>query len=270
MRYMWDRFDDYFGPKRASIPVRLAAQALRGPLQRWDRKASSADNVDRLISNSAFIAARVRDAYERDSAVVHPFVNLERFENLRRAPGRNYLMVTAFAPNKRVDIAIEAFNRMKLPLLIVGGGQEQETLKKIAGPTIEFLGALKNDAVADLYSKCRAFIFPGIEDFGITPLEAMAAGAPVIAYGEGGATETVTEKTGILFQPQTADALAEAVTRMERGEAQFNPEDCRARAREYSKARFQRELVAEIRSTWTAAGKDARELDELLKHSWAR
>lgn len=255
MRYIWDRYDEYFGPGRSSLPVRWAARAVRKKLQDWDRRVSQEDRVDLLLANSVFIAEQIRSAYGRDSRVIYPFADLERFR-LPRKPGRNYLMVTAFAPYKRVDLAIEAFNRLKLPLLIIGGGQESDRLKKQAGPTIQFLGSLSNSTVADLYSKCKALVFPGLEDFGITPVEAMAAGAPVIAFGKGGAAETVTEKTGVFFSPQTVEALMEAVMKVEKGEAVFEEVECRRRAAEFSRARFQRGLLDAVAESWVRAGKD--------------
>ena len=137
MRYMWDRYNDYFGPGRSSFPVRTAARALRKKLQNWDRSVSSPERVDLLVANSHFIAQQIENAYQRKAEVIYPFADLERFKAARQA-GKSYLMVTAFAPYKRVDLAIQAFNHLKLPLLIVGGGQDQAPLKKIAGPTIEF------------------------------------------------------------------------------------------------------------------------------------
>lgn len=269
MRYIWDRYDDYFGPGRARLPVRLAGRAVRRPLQRWDRAVSTPERIDRLIGISEFIAQRIRGAYGREADVIYPFADLSRFTAPRK-PGRNYLMVTAFAPYKRVDLAIEAFNRLKLPLLIIGGGQEVDSLKKRAGPTVEFLGPLSNKIIAEMYAKCRAFIFPGMEDFGITPLEAMAAGAPVIAFGQGGVAETVTEKTGIFFPEQTVDSLCEAVLKFERGEVSFREEDCRARAAEFNRERFQREFIALVRQSWVEAGKDPRALEARLAESWAK
>jgi glycosyltransferase involved in cell wall biosynthesis len=268
MRYIWDRYDDYFGPGRASLPVRLAAKAVRGRLQRWDQSVSTPERVDRLIANSHFIAAQIERAYGRESNVVYPFADPARFQ-LQRVLGRNYLMVGAFAPYKRVDLAIEAFNRLELPLLIVGSGQDEERLRKRAGPTVQLLGPLSNAAIADLYSKCRALVFPGLEDFGITPLEAMASGAPVIAFGEGGAAETVTERTGIFFRSQTVEDLMEAVQTLEREPGRFKPEDCRARAAEFSRTRFQRELVEVIRETWRGKGKDPKVLEARLALGWA-
>ncbi|MCM2323991.1 MAG: glycosyltransferase [Oligoflexia bacterium] len=264
MRYIWDRYDDYFGPGRASLPVRLAASAVRGPLQKWDRAVSSPERVDLLISNSRFIADQVRAAYGRESKVIYPFADQSRFLG-KRQPGRNYLMVTAFAPYKRVDLAVEAFNRLKLPLIVVGSGQEGDRLKKKAGETVDFIGHLSNAAIAELYARCKAFVFPGLEDFGITPVEAMAAGAPVIAFGEGGAAETVTSKTGVLFRPQTVEALMDAVMKVEKGEVVFTEEDCRSRAAEFSKQRFQKELVEAVREAWVRAGKDPAQLEERVR-----
>jgi glycosyltransferase involved in cell wall biosynthesis len=256
MRYMWDRFDEYSGPGRASLPVRLAANFLRPKFQAWDRRASQLDRVDALVGNSRYIASQIEANYGRKAEVVYPFANIDRFGSVTRKPGRHYLIVSAFAPYKRIDLAIEAFNEMKLPLMIVGGGQDAERAKKLAGPTIEFLGPLSNASIADLYAKCRAFVFPGKEDFGITPVEAMAAGAPVIAFGEGGAAETVTPETGVFFTPQTKDALIEAVMKLEKGTVQLSAEKCRARAAEFTRERFQRELSGVIHRTWVVRGQD--------------
>jgi glycosyltransferase involved in cell wall biosynthesis len=260
MRYIWDRYEEYFGPGRASIPVRLAARVFRKRLQAWDRRVSQEDRIDQLLANSRFIAQQIRSAYGRESQVIYPFANLKRFE-MERKPGRNYLMVTAFAPYKRVDIAVEAFNRLKLPLLVVGSGQDKDRLRKLAGPTVQFLGALSNSAVTDLYSKCRALIFPGVEDFGITPVEAMAAGAPVIAFEKGGVSETVTERTGVFFTQQTPESLMEAVIKLENGEVSFTETECRKRAAEFSRIRFQKELLGAISDTWVRSGKDRAELN---------
>ncbi|HUP57581.1 MAG TPA: glycosyltransferase, partial [Bdellovibrionota bacterium] len=254
MRYVWDRYDDYFGPGRASLPVRAAAFGVRGFLQRWDRESSSPQRIDAITCNSRFIAGRIREAWGREARVIYPFADLSRFTQPRK-PGRNYVMVGAFAPYKRVDLAIEAFNRLKLPLLIVGSGQDEERARRAAGPTIEFLGSLSNSAIADLFAKGRAFIFPAKEDFGITPVEALAAGLPVIAFGEGGAAETVTPETGLHFRPQTVDALCEAVRKFESGAVEFSEDACRRRAANFTRQRFQHELMETIREVWTKAGK---------------
>lgn len=243
MRYMWDRFDDYFGPQTASLPVRMAARMVRGYLQDWDRRSSAAARVDAVMANSQFIAQQIQAAYGRTSQVVYPFVDLNRFSSPRR-PSNFYLMVGAFAPNKRVDLAIETFNELGLPLKIVGKGQEERRLRRLAGAHVEFLGALSNQHIEQLYSEARAFIFPGVEDFGITPLEAMASGLPVIAYAAAGALETVIHgRTGLLFDSQTIQSLGDAVLKVESGEVTFKEEALRQRAAEFSKARFQMEFM---------------------------
>ncbi len=263
MRYMWDRFMDYFGPGRASRSVRLAARILRPFFQAWDRRVSQADRVDRLIGNSKFIARQIELCYGRKAQVIHPFAELSRFSATRQ-PGSAYLMVGAFAPNKRVDLAIEAFNRLKLPLRIVGEGQDGERLRSLAGPSIEFLGSLSNERIAELYSQSRAFVFPGLEDFGITPVEALAAGLPVIALGQGGALESLDAKTGIFFLEQTVESLMEAVQKFESGAVMIREEDCRARARHFTRERFQSELLEQIRAAWLEAGKPAAKLESII------
>ncbi|OFZ72175.1 MAG: hypothetical protein A3K03_05220 [Bdellovibrionales bacterium RIFOXYD1_FULL_44_7] len=268
MRYMWDRYDDYFGPGRASSLVRLAAKSVRKYLQKWDRGTSTEERIDALVANSSFISGQIKRIYNRESSIIHPFADTSRFTAPRK-PSKTYLIVSAFAPYKRLDIAIDAFNKLKLPLMVVGSGQDLSRLKKKAGPTVDLLGSLSNSAIADLYAKCKALVFPGLEDFGITPVEAMAAGLPVIAYGEGGVLDTVTDRTGVLFKPQTTEALIEAVLKFEKGEVSVSEEDCRARAAEFNKAKFQREFVAVLKTAWSKAGKESALLDETLSKSWA-
>jgi len=269
MRYMWDRFDDYFGPGKSSLPVRLCARSVRGSLQNWDRRVSGEDRVDVLVANSAFIAEQIFMAYGRQADVVYPFVDLERFK-APRTPTNAYLMVGAFAPNKRVDLAIEAFNQLRLPLRIVGKGQEEERLRRMAGPTIEFLGPRSNKEIEQLYSESRAFIFPGVEDFGITPLEAMASGLPVIAYGKAGVLETVVaERTGLLFTPQTASALSAAILRLESGAVLFDENVLRQRAAEFSKARFCGDFMRVIQRACNGRFKKSK-FEEMIAKDFAK
>lgn len=241
MRYMWDRFHEYFAPGRYGPITRAAARGFRSYLQNWDKK--SAERVNHFLVNSKFIAERVMQYYGRESQVVYPFCEPQDFLR-EREPGASYLIVTALVPYKRVDLAIEAFNKMDRPLQIVGDGPDLNRLKSIAGPNIRFLGSISRDAIAELYSKCRALVFPGIEDFGIVPLEAMAAGAPVIAFGAGGALETVTAETGLFFNDHSVEGLVGALEAFEA--RQFDSEKCRARANMFTRARFQSEYLAQL------------------------
>jgi glycosyltransferase involved in cell wall biosynthesis len=235
MRYVWDQYPDYFGPGRASPPVRAAMAAVAPFLRRWDVRTAA--GVDHFIANSENVRGRIRRFYGRDAAVIYPPVDTARFRPPRRPPEDFYLIVTAFAPYKRVDVALEAFRRLDRRLVVIGSGQEEARLRAAAGPRTEFVGWASDEELRDYYGRCRALIFPGEEDFGIVPVEAMACGRPVIAYGKGGALETVVEgKTGAFFRPQTAEALAEAVARAE--SLRFDPESIAAHARSFSREAF--------------------------------
>lgn len=254
MRYMWDLFDDYFGPGRASLPVRAAATALRPWLQRWDRR--SALGVDRFVANSRHIARKIETLYGRSASVVHPPVELDRFGTQPLSGtgrGGYFLWLGAFAPYKRLDIAIEAFRRSGLPLWVAGSGQESSRFGNVP-PNVRMLGQVPDEAVPALYRDARALLFTGEEDFGIVPLEAQACGRPVIALARGGALETLTERTALFFFEQTPEALAAAVTRFEAWEASFRPEDARANAMRFGRAGFLDALSAELRAL---AGPDA-------------
>ena len=246
LRYMWDRFDDYFGPGRAPLPVRLAARTLRPAFRAWDVFTST--GVDRFVTNSRHVAQQVAERYHRHARVIHPPVELERFihQPLSAAgQGGYYLCFGALAPYKRIDLAIDAFKRLGLPLWIAGSGQSKEWLHGLP-KNVKALGHVPDDEVPDLYRNARALVFPGVEDFGITPLEAQACGRPVIAMGEGGALETVTAKTGVFFREQTVEALMDAVRRFEKFELDFRPSHARAQAETFTKDAFQHALLAEL------------------------
>jgi len=238
MRYMWDLFDEYFGPGRAAWPVRLAARALRPWLQAWDRRTAALPEA--MLADSQHVARRIARAWGRTVEVVYPPVDVERFATgaLGTGAGGYFLWVGALAPYKRLDVALEAFRRLGAPLWVAGDGQDRVRLQQGLPPSVRWLGAVSDAELPALYRGARALVFPGEEDFGIVPLEALASGRPVLALGRGGALETVTPETGLFFPEPTADALVEAVRRFERFERDFRPEAARARALQFGPDRF--------------------------------
>lgn len=236
MRYVWDRYPDYFGPGRVSplagFLIRYAAAGLRA----WD--AASAARVHRFVANSAYVAGRIRRYYGRDAEVIPPPVDTEFFTPGADGPGRFDLLVTALAPYKRVEIALAAYRGTGRPLRIVGTGPERERLQANAPPEATFLGWVDDEALRDLYRQCRAVLMPGVEDFGIVPLEAMACGRPAIVFGEGGGTESVLPgRTGLLFTEPSPEALRAAVDSLET--VRFNGVTLRAQAEAHSRRSFE-------------------------------
>ncbi|TYO89112.1 glycosyltransferase [Oceanicella actignis] len=244
MRYIWDQHHAY----RAALgPLGRAVFAAAAPrLRLWD--AASAARVDAIAANSRFIQRRIRRCWGREARVIHPPVDLAAY-----APGppegeAGYLFLSELVPYKRADIAVQAFRALDLPLTVAGDGPERGRLEAMAGPRTRFLGRVPASRMAALYRSCKALIFPGVEDFGIVPLEAMACGRPVIAYRGGGALDTVVEgRTGLFFDEQTPESLAEAVLRFERDHgARMDPDPIRAHAMGFGPERFKSELAAMI------------------------
>ncbi len=237
MRYAWDFYHEYIaGFGRVSRwPMRLLFHYLRA------HDVAAANRVDWFVANSRNVARRIMKHYRREAAVIHSPVQASRFA-VSEGVEDYYLVVSRLVPYKRVDLAVEAFNRLGHKLLIAGSGPEMERLKSKAKPNIEFLGFVPDEKIPDLYSKCRAFIFPGEEDFGITPLEAQASGRPVIAYGAGGALETVASgATGAFFDRQTPDALEEAVRSFDW--QSVDPQRIRAHAETFDVSVFKRKIA---------------------------
>ncbi|MBC8327967.1 MAG: glycosyltransferase [Planctomycetes bacterium] len=197
-------------------PLRPLLRALVGRIRRWDQ--AHADEPDLYVGCSRYIAELVRKHYRREAEVLYPPVRLEPFLEAGRrvAPGEYFLTALRLESYKRVGIAVEACTRLGLPLKVAGRGPELERLRSMAGPTVEFVGFVPDEALVDLVAGCRAFLFPSEEDFGIAPVEAMAAGRPVVALGRGGPAETVEEgRSGTLFQDQTADSVIAAIRRLD-------------------------------------------------------
>jgi glycosyltransferase involved in cell wall biosynthesis len=241
-RFVWD-FETYVAREQVGPATQRLVRPLLGPLQRWERAA--ADRVDAFVAISHEVQTRIRRAYHRDSVVIYPPVDTERY-----TPTGNYddffLIVSRLVPYKRIDLAVQAFTELGLPLWIGGEGRDRMSLEAMAGPTVRFLGRVPDDELGELLGRCRAFIFPGLEDFGITPVEAMAAGRPVIAYAGGGALDTVAEGiSGMFFHEQTADSLADAVRRFD--DSAFDAEAIRAHAEQFAKDSFRARLQAFIR-----------------------
>lgn len=237
MRYAWVAFDDYF--KRENGFKKRVISYILGRLKAWDIKTN--ENVDFFIAISHNVENRIKRFYNRESVVIYPPVDTDRFE-VSYSDDNFYLIVSALVPYKRIDLAIEAFNILQSKLVIIGSGDEEQRLKKTAGDNIEFLGWLDDLKTAEYYSRCRALIFPGEEDFGIVPLEAHACGKPVIAYAKGGALETITQETGVFFYEQTADALIEAIKRFETTRDKFNPQIIRQNTERFKKEIFKEKI----------------------------
>ncbi len=257
MRYLYDRYDDYFGPGRCGLATRWAMRCARGRLRRWDRATAAA--VHAFACNSTFVRDRIRACYGRDATVIAPPVDVRRFAALRGPIQGHYLMVAALVPYKNVDVAVEAFRRLPGRRLVVAGdGPWLARLRAAAPPNVTLRGWV-DDAERDaLLTGCRAFIMPNVEDFGIAPVEAQAAGRPVIALGAGGVLDSLRDldrwnrfelpgpegPTGLLYQDPSPAGLAAAVKRFEALREPFRAADCRAHAARFGTERFLREIAA--------------------------
>jgi glycosyltransferase involved in cell wall biosynthesis len=214
MRYVWDRYDDYFGSGRASPLTRLVARAVAPRLRAWDVRTAA--RVHRFAANSAYVADRIRRYYGRDSVIIPPPVDTAFFTPGPDRPGTYDLVVSALAPYKRLDLVLEAYRGTGWPLRIVGTGPEEARLRALAPAEAAFLGRVGDEELRDLYRGCRAVLMAGVEDAGIVPLEALACGRPAVVFGEGGGAETVEHgRTGLVFGEPTAAALRAAVAHLE-------------------------------------------------------
>jgi glycosyltransferase involved in cell wall biosynthesis len=243
MRYAWDFFQDYLRSKPRWLQGYIAHQMHT--IRIWDRL--SADRVDYFLANSANVRNRIRKHYRREAGVIHPPIDTGFFTP-GPAPTRGYFLCAGrLVAYKRIDLAVRACSALDLPLVIAGGGTEYQHLRSLAGPSVQFRGQVSQDELLDLYRGCRALIFPGEEDFGLTPLEAQACGKPVLAYGKGGALETVLPgETGMFFSAQAEEDLRSVLRDFAAREDQFDPDRICRHASSFNIPRFQEEFAAAI------------------------
>jgi glycosyltransferase involved in cell wall biosynthesis len=246
MRYAWHMRQAYFSG-RDGLKGRVR-DLLLARVREWDR--ATAGRVSHFLAISDTVRQRIRECYDRDSTVIYPPVDTDFYRPTGRPREDFYLVVSAFAPYKRLDLAIAACNALGRPLVIIGTGQDEARLRALAGPTVRFLGWQGDEGIREMMTRCRALLFPGEEDFGIVPVEAQACGTPVLAFGRGGATETTVplgrraEPTALWFESQTPECLAEAILTFEKREGDFTPEACRRSALRFTAERYERELFA--------------------------
>ncbi len=246
MRYVWDHCHSYQKNDRKFSPFKLLYLPILHKIRMWDRLA--AERVDRFIANAHYIKNRISKYYGKDSVVIHPPVDLEKFYVSQG--GRNfYLAIGRLIPNKKFDLVVQAFNELGYPLKIIGDGPEENHLKRIAKSNVEFLGRASDEILSDCYRGAKALIFPQLEDFGIVPLEAIASGTPVLAYGRGGALETVQKgKSGLFFEEQTIEALIQTVHEFEK--KSWDPEKVAATVQHFGSARFKSEFRHFLEKAW--------------------
>ena len=249
MRYIWDQYDQYFNRKSSGILTSTAMRLIAPRLRRWDVRSSK--RVDEFIAISRHVQKRIKKYYDKESTIIYPPVDSVFYSPIKEHKEDFFLIVSAFAPYKRLDLAVEAFNQLGCPLVIIGEGQRGKYLKSIAGPNVQFKGRLTDEEIRSYLARCRAFVFCGEEDFGITPLEAQSMGRPVIGFAKGGLLETVIpdrgtwkpetgiseEKTdrptGVFFYEQSPQALLSAVNHFEKIEDRFEPESIRNHALQF-------------------------------------
>ncbi len=239
-RFLWDYTHEYLKENKIRGIKKLIVNSLLKNLRIWNRL--SAKRVDRFLANSETVAARIQKYYRSESDVIYPPVEVSKIK--MSGHHENYfLIVSQLTSYKRIDLAISVFNKLRRRLVIVGDGPQRDFLESISGDTIEFHGWRSDAEVAELLKSCRGFIFPGEDDFGIAPVEAMSAGKPVLAFGRGGATETVIpKKTGILFDSQTPESLENGLAELFANEKKFQPAKIRAHAKKFAREEFEKKI----------------------------
>ena len=249
-RYLWSDTHSYVEELRMPKIIKSMLPPALSYLRMWDRQA--ADRVDRFVANSHTVKKRIHKYYRHPSDVIHPPVEVEKFQ-ISDAPKTYFLTGGRLVAYKRYDLVIEACNKTGIPLKIFGSGPVEKSLRKQAGENVEFLGRVSDEERATLFANAKAFIHPQEEDFGITPVESMAAGRPVIAYKKGGATETVIEGlSGELFDEQSWEELADHLIRFD--ESRYDPQAIRAHAQKFGTERFKEEMERFVKKAWEKHG----------------
>ena len=253
MRYVWDRYDDYFGPGRVGAPAKWIIPVVAEGLRAWD--VATAGRVRHYVANSRYVAGRIERYYGREARVIAPPVDTDFFtpgEGNGNGHAGNYdLVISALAPYKRLDLVLDAYRGTGRPVKVVGWGPEDGRLRAQAPPEVEILGKVDDVTLRDLYRGCRAVLMPGIEDFGIVPIEAMACGKPAVAFAQGGGAETVVPgETGVLFAEASPQALRAAVDSLET--LRFNTATLRARAEAYGRPVFEARFRAFVEDALAA------------------
>ena len=250
MRYAWDQFDAYFGPARVGARQSALWRRVMAWMARWDR--DTAPRVHRFLADSHYVAGRIARYYNRDASVLYPPVDTAFFTPDGSQPEPHFLVVSALVPYKRIDLAVAAAGRLGVRLRIVGSGPDEARLRAAAGPTVDFLGTLDDSALRDEFRRAQAVILPGEEDFGIVPVEALACGRPVVAFGRGGACETVThDVTGLLVDEATPEAFASTMDHLSR--RRWDPALLRAHAEPFAVDRFEVAFRGVLADTLAAA-----------------
>lgn len=250
--YYWARYEDYVkhpGFGLLNPLARLGLKLLAGPMRRWDKKA--AQRPDYMIANSTYTKDQIKKYYGRDSIIVHPPVDIKRFKMLNKSSisRGGFVTVGRQTPYKRIDLAVRACSKLGLPLTVIGNGPDHQKLMKMAGPTIKFMTNVPDGDMPRYLQSAEAFIFPGVDDFGIVAIEALAAGTPVIAYKAGGALDYVNDKTGLLFKSQSVEGLSKTLEGFK--SHSFQQGDIQAKAEEFSPEVFRtkiNELIDSVRS----------------------
>lgn len=248
MRYAWDDWHQYINQYKMNRIMKYFGKRSIHKIRMWDRL--SADRVDHFIANSTTTKRRIEKYYNKKSMVIHPMINKKDYK-IAEKTGGYFLAVGRLIPYKKFDLIVETFNKTGLPLKIAGTGIMEEDLKKKAADNIEFLGFVSDKELQKLYRECEALVFPQLEDFGIIPLEAMASGRPVIAYGKGGALDSVIEnETGIFFKKQTPLQLKKAVEKYTEKKKTFNSDKIRAHAEQFDEKEFSKKFMKYLSEKW--------------------